>query len=64
MVGSGLADGVAMEDGSDLSLLAGGAVSGSSSSTPSSLSESPKAASSRSHSLGTGAPTIAAVKLE
>ena len=62
MAGSGLADGVAIEDGYDLGLLAGGGMPGLSSSTSSSLSEPPKAASSRSHSLGIGTPAIAAVK--
>ena len=64
MVGLGLAAGVAVEDGSDCSLLASGAVSGSSSSTPYSLSEPLKPASNRSHSLGTGESAIGVVKLE
>ena len=60
---SGLIAEVAIEDGSDLGLLAGGVVSESSSSTPSLLLDPPKAASNMYHSFGTGAPTMAVVKL-
>ena len=61
-VGSGLTAEVAMEDGSDLGFLASDVASRSPYSTPSLLSESPKAASNRSHSLGTGAPASAVMK--
>ena len=58
MVVSGLTTGVAVEASSDLGLLASGAVSGFSSSALSLLSDPPKAASNKSHSLGTGAPMM------
>ena len=53
---------VVVEEGSNLGLLGGGAVSWSSSSSSFSLLDSPKATSNKSHTLGTGPLPMASVK--